>query len=164
MRNATRLIQITFLLFLFSAVFLFQEGHARDLHGRLGLGFSNQYSVDVPALSIKYALSRSVAASLSAGVVTSSPLKSATGVKFYKNIFYETNLNFYTMFGAALLLANEESGIEFLGGFGTEFFIPGIESLGLSIELGAAFTNLSGSFVLKTMGASFLGAGIHFYF
>ena len=42
--------------------------------------------------------------------------------------------------------------------------MPGVESLGLTVETGASFGNLSGSFVLRTMGVSFLDAGIHFYF
>jgi hypothetical protein len=32
------------------------------------------------------------------------------------------------------------------------------------METGASFHNLTGTFVLRTMGISFLNAGIHFYF
>ena len=56
------------------------------------------------------------------------------------------------------------SGIELMTGFGTEFFIPGIESLGFAVETGGTFDNLTGSFILRTLGVSFLDAGIHFYF
>ena len=48
--------------------------------------------------------------------------------------------------------------------FGVEAFIPGIESLGFSMETGASFNNLSGSYAVQTMGVSFLNAGMHFYF
>jgi hypothetical protein len=39
-----------------------------------------------------------------------------------------------------------------------------LESLGFAMETGASLDNLSGSFALKTLGVSFLNAGIHFYF
>jgi hypothetical protein len=39
-----------------------------------------------------------------------------------------------------------------------------VESLSFSMETGASFDNLSGSFVIETLGVSFLNAGMHFYF
>jgi hypothetical protein len=115
-------------------------------------------------VSIKYGLTRDIAAELVGGTSTASPSNSVLGIKFFKNLFYETNLNFYFTVGGAILNARGVSGAEFLGAFGVEFFIPGIESLGLSVETGGSLDNLSGSFALKTMGVSFLDAGIHFYF
>lgn len=141
---------------------------ARNLHARLGVGYNGQFesseSGGAPGISLKYGLTRDIAASLIVGFATSNPGNSVTGIKFFKNLFYETNLNFYFMAGGALLSANSQTGVEFLGGVGSEFFIPGVESLGFSVETGAEFSNLSGSFVLRTMGVSFLHAGIHFYF
>lgn len=142
---------------------------AKELQGRLGLGYNSQFanstSADrVPGISFKYGLTRDIAVAGILGISTGSPSNTVTGIKFFKNLFYETNLNFYFLLGAALLNANSRSGAEFLGGFGAEFFIPGIESLGFSVETGGSFSNISGSFVLKTMGVSFLDAGIHFYF
>ncbi|MGK5083788.1 hypothetical protein WDW37_10840 [Bdellovibrionota bacterium FG-1] len=142
---------------------------ARDLQGRLGLGYNAEFAnsslgARVPGISIKYALTRDIASELVAGIATTSPINTVTGVKFFKNIFLETNLNFYFMLGGALLSANSNSGAQFMGGFGAEFFIPGIESLGFAVETGGSFDNLSGSFTLRTLGVSFLDAGIHFYF
>ncbi len=142
---------------------------ARDLQGRLGLGYNAQFSNTqlaggVPGLSAKYAFTRDIAGELVFGVATSTPSNSVFAAKFFKNLFLETNLNFYTMFGAGLVSGGGNKGTEFLAGFGAEFFIPGVESLGLSMELGGSFTNLSGSFILKTMGVSFLNAGMRFYF
>jgi hypothetical protein len=142
---------------------------ARDMQGRLGLGYNSEFvnslvDTRVPAVSIKYGLTRDIAAEALVGVRTSSPSNTVTGIKLFKNIFYETNLNFYFMLGGAILNAQGRSGAEFLGGFGAEFFIPGIESLGFAVETGGTFDNLTGSFVLRTLGVSFLDAGIHFYF
>jgi len=166
-RTITRCISFCFLLAL--SWMIAPAASARDMQGRLGLGynseFSNMQAVNgVPGVSLKYGLTRDLAGEVVVGVSTASPSNSVTGVKLFKNLFFETNLNFYFMLGGAILSGNSKSGAEFLGGFGAEFFIPGIESLGFSMETGGTFDNLSGSFVLKTLGVSFLNAGIHFYF
>jgi hypothetical protein len=137
---------------------------ARDLQGRLGLGYNNEWSNSRPGVSLKYGMTRDIGAEAIVGVATSSPGNSVFAAKFFKNLFYETNLNFYFMLGGGILSAGGRSGAEFIGGFGAEFFIPGIESLGFSMETGGSFTNISGSFVLQTLGVSFLNAGMHFYF
>jgi hypothetical protein len=152
-----------------SGVLWSSDVFARDLHGTLGLGYNNQFANSttnerVPGVSLKYGVTRDIAVELIVGVATSTPSNSVVGLKFFKNLFYETNLNFYFMLGGGILSASGRSGAEFLGGFGAEFFIPGIESLGFAVETGGQFDNLSGSFALKTMGFSFLDAGIHFYF
>ncbi len=143
--------------------------HARDLQGRLGLGYNAEFANvretnGIPALSLKYAFTKDIALEGIIGVATTSPSNSVTAVKLFKNLFYETNLNFYAMVGGGILSANNKSGAEFLGGFGVEAFIPGLESLGFSMETGGSFTNLSGSFVFRTLGVNFLNAGMHFYF
>lgn len=143
---------------------------ARDLQGRLGLGYNAELANvtqpgGVPALSIKYGFTKDLGVEGIFGTNTQSPRNTALGIKGFKNLFYETNLNFYSMAGAAMLSANNRSGAEFLGGFGVEFFIPGLESLGISMETGLSLDNLeTGYFALKTMGFSFLNAGMHFYF
>ncbi len=146
------------------------SAHAKELQGRLGLGYNAEFEnfyVDggVPAISIKYGMTRAFGIEGVFGTTTSSTNKnSVAGAKLYQNIFFETNLNFYAMIGGAVVTVPTHSGGQFIGGFGVEFFIPGIESLGLAMETGGSFDNLSGSFVLKTLGVSFLNAGMHFYF
>lgn len=143
--------------------------HARDMQGRIGVGYNSQFANatatnGVPGISVKYSFTRDIAIEGIVGVATSTPGNSVIGVKMFKNVFYETSLNFYFLLGGGILSANNQSGVEFLGGMGAEFFIPGLESLGFAIETGGALDNLSGSFVLRTIGVSFLNAGIHFYF
>ena len=145
------------------------QAHARDLQGRLGLGYNAQFANyretgGVPAIAGKYAFTNDLALEGIVGVATSTPGNSVFGVKFFKNLFFETNLNFYSFVGVALVAANNRSSSNIQGGFGTEFFIPGLESLGLSMELGAELTGISGSTVLRTLGISFLHAGMRFYF
>ena len=116
----------------------------------------------VPGISLKYGITRDIATALIVGVNTASPSNSVTAAKLFKNVFFETNLNFYIMLGGAILTANSRAGAQFLGGFGAEFFFPGIESLGFSVETGGSLDNLSGSFALTTLGVSFLDAGYTF--
>jgi hypothetical protein len=169
LRDSKKLLQCAVLLGLVSCFFAL-SGEAREMQGRLGLGYNAEfanynYTNGVPAVSFKYGLTRDIGAEAVIGLNTSSPTNSVTALKFFKNIFYETNLNFYFMLGAGILSAqpagatSNNTGAEFLGGFGAEFFIPGIESLGFAMETGGEFDNLSGTF-----GFSFLNAGIHFYF
>lgn len=145
------------------------DGLAKEMQGRLGLGYNSEFANSseterVPGISLKYGMTRDIAVEAVAGASTSSPTNTVTGIKFFKNLFFETNLNFYFMVGGGVVGASGRTGAEFLGGFGAEFFIPGIESLGMSVETGASFTNITGSFALRTLGVSFLDAGIHFYF
>src|SRR5579885_2185916 len=166
MKSCSRLLALVTILAAFSPTLAW----AKDMQGRLGLGYNGQWANaeqtgGVPGVSLKYGLTRDIATELVVGVATTNPSNSVVGIKFFKNLFYETNLNFYFMLGGGILSGNGRSGAEFLGGFGAEFFIPGIESLGFAVETGGLFENVStGSFVLKTLGVSFLSAGIHFYF
>lgn len=143
---------------------------ARDLHGRLGLGYNSEFAnanaggYRLPGVSIKYAFTRDISAEVVVSLATTSPTNSATALKLFKNLFFETNLNFYCMVGGGIISVNGTAGGQAIAGFGAEFFIPGVDSLGLSIETGASFDNVSGGYAIKTLGFSFLDAGIHFYF
>jgi hypothetical protein len=168
-----KITQRIVLLFSVSSVALMwvasSDAFARDLQGRLGLGYNAEFANlqatnGVPAVSIKYGLTRDIDAEALVGVNTTTPTNSVTGIKLFKNIFLETNLNFYFMVGAGIISANAKASAQFLGGFGAEFFIPGLESLGLAMETGGSFDNVAGNFSLKTLGVSFLNAGMHFYF
>lgn len=143
--------------------------YARDLHGRIGLGYNAEFANlqkqnGAPGLSIKYGMTRDIAVEGVLSLATTNPANSATAIKFFKNIFFETNLNFYFMIGGGILNAEKKSGAEILGGFGAEYFIPGVDSLGMSMETGVSFNNISGTYALRTLGFSFLNAGMHFYF
>ena len=147
-----------------------RSGLARDMQGRLGIGYNSQFVnsvVDsrVPGVSVKYGLTRDLAVEAIAGTRTATPTNTVTGLKLFKNVFYETNLNFYLSLGGAIVSANRVSGAEFMGTLGAEFFIPGLESVGFSFETGGALHNLSNSSMsFRTVGASFIDAGMHFYF
>jgi hypothetical protein len=161
---------ISFALPFLALLVTMTTAHARDLQGRLGLGFNAQFANQrevnggVSAISAKYAVTKDIAFEGIVGLATTKPGNSVIGMKFFKNLFFENNLNFYSMLAGGLVAANNTSGIDLQGGFGSEFFIPGLESVGFSFEVGGEITNISGSMVFRTMGASFLDAGMRFYF
>ena len=163
-------------LFLFAtqfiaiAFFTTQSASARDLHGRLGLGYNDEFAVTptqsgAPGISLRYGLTARAQIELIAGFYSGDKGSGVTALKYMQTIHPETYMNFYYLIGGGAVSANGRSGTEWLGGFGTEFFIPGIESIGLAFETGLDYENLtSTSFVLKTFGLSFFNVGMHFYF
>lgn len=167
MQHLTRLLGLIAIVAASSA--LTPCASARDMQGRLGLGYNAEWvntslTNGVPAISLKYGLSRDIAAEAIFGVATTTPGNSVTAVKLFKNVFFEPNLNFYFTLGGGVLSAESRTGSQFIAAFGAEFFIPGVDSLGFAMESGGSLDNMGGSFVFKTLGVSFLNAGIHFYF
>ncbi|MBC7386029.1 MAG: hypothetical protein H7301_07710 [Cryobacterium sp.] len=170
MNRIKGLIAFQALLLAFSALALAPSALARDLQGRMGLGYNAQFANyresgnSTPAIAAKYAPTKDIALEGVLGVATTKPGNSVVALKLFKNLFYENNLNFYGMLAGGLVTANSNSGVDLQGGFGCEFFIPGLESVGMSFELGGELTNITGSMVFRTVGASFLNAGMRFYF
>jgi hypothetical protein len=145
---------------------------SRDLFGRLGLGYNAQFAQTgtaggSPGISLKYGFNPHTALELIGGFYSGTGGNSVAALKVMQTMHSESYLNFYFLLGGGLVSTASTSGTEFLGGFGSEFFIPGIENLGISFEAGVDIenhTSTSGSFILKSFGASFLNAGMHFYF
>ena len=141
--------------------------YAADHINRLGIGMSSELQNNFPALSFKIQKNRSFALG---GLVGFSSDKTnggyGAGLKFYRNIFDEPQLNFYFT-GMGALLSNKisettYSGFQFDLGFGSEFQFTGLSSLGFSIEFGATAVKKK-EFVFQTMGNNFLVAAVHFY-
>ena len=143
---------------------------AKDLTGRTGLGYNAQFSQTgqtngVPAISIKYGFAPKSMVELIAGFYSGGEGTSVAALKYMRTIHSESFTNFYFLMGGGLLSANHKNGNEFLAGLGAEFFIPGVDSVGLSFETGVSAENItSASYILKTFGVSFIHAGMHFYF
>lgn len=144
------------------------RAEARNLSGRLGVGFTNQIATaadtTIPAVSAKYYFSKATAASLGLGFNTRNDQNTlGAGLKFYQNLFAEDNLSFYTGLGLAAVSRNGTK-LQLAAFFGSEFFFSGLPSLGFSFEAGVRGDSYSGSFAIRTTGDSFLTGGIHFYF
>jgi hypothetical protein len=158
---------VSILLFLIMS----STAHSKELFGRIGLGYNAQFAQTsatngAPGISIKYGLNPRTMIEAIAGYYSGTGGTGVAALKFMQTLHSESYINFYFLVGGGLVSANLKSGVEVLGGFGTEFFIPGVDSVGISFEGGLDLENISqtnGSMVLKTFGASFLNAGMHFY-
>jgi hypothetical protein len=145
---------------------------SRELFGRTGLGYNAQFgqigtSTGSPGISFKYGFNPKTVLQVIGGFYSGSGGNSVAALKILQTVHSESYVNFYFLVGGGLVSSASTSGTEFMGGIGSEFFIPGIESVGISFEAGVDLENhssTSGSFILKSFGASFLNAGMHFYF
>ncbi len=135
--------------------------------GRLGLGMSNQLKTDFPQLSFKMQKNKSLALGGLVGISTDDTKGGyGAGLKIYRNIFDEPQLNFYFA-GTGALLSQKVSGTSYSGfqidfSFGSEFHFQGLNSIGFSFEFGVSGYKRK-EFAFETLGNSFVVSAIHFY-
>lgn len=157
-----------FLLF----VFLFStQAISADMRGRMGIGATNQLANGIPAISLKVQQSKTFALGGLLGFKSNEDdTLYGAGVKFYRIIFDEPQLNFYMagLFAMENFLDDKDkvkSGYQVDGTLGTEFHFTGLESIGFSFEFGISARNANSedgrSF--ETLGDQFLKAAVHFY-
>jgi hypothetical protein len=157
---------LTFLCTLFGGT---SSAEAKDLTSRLGLGFKDQSSIGLPSIALQYWPGADLGLSASIGLDTQTgSSKFSAMAKIYRVIFPEDNLNFYMGAGAGVLsvetTGNNQSGFELMGFAGVELFIPGLESVGWSFEVGTAIKSISSGTQFRTFGDSPIRAGAVFYF
>jgi hypothetical protein len=172
-----RLVSVLSLVLL--ALLISLQSQAKDMTSRLGIGYSDSFSVrPMPSLAVKYYPSTDLSVSAALGIDTNSTGTAlgtsnfGFGAKVYKTVFTEDNMNFYMGGGAALIstsptsggTGSTSSGFELNGFFGVEFFLPGIESIGINFQAGIGVTSLSSGVRFRTIGESPLNAGMYFYF
>lgn len=144
---------------------------ASDLRGRLGVGMTNQLANDIPAISMKIQQSKTFALGGLLGFKTDDDnTLYGAGLKFYRIIFDEPQLNFYFagLFAAESYLDKDkkaQSGFQVDGTLGSEFHFQGLESLGFSLEFGVSVRKAdeNGGTSFQTLGDNFLKAAVHFY-
>ena len=142
-----------------------------DLRGRLGVGLSNQLANGLPAISMKLQSSKTFAVGAILGLrADEAGTNYGTGIKLYRIIFDEPQLNFYLagLFASENYLTTAdklEQGYQVDGTMGTEFHFTGLESLGFSVEFGLSLRkgDDQGGSSFETLGDNFLKAGVHFY-
>ncbi len=153
-----------FALYFLFFLFLPYSAQALNLMGRLGVGMSNQFVSDMPALSFKV---QNGSASAFGGLIAldsnSNNADYGIGLKAYRLLFDEPHLNFYLAGLGALLKKDDKSGYQIDGTMGSEFHIPGLESIGFSFEFGISFNKINDVRHIETTGYNFVTAAIHFY-
>lgn len=143
--------------------------YGMNLSGRLGIGMSNQVAVGIDALSFKLQRNRSVALGALFGVNSSSDASNyAVGLKGYRLIYDEPQLNFYSALSAIIFTFQDdsddtESGYQAEAAFGTEFSFQGLESVGFSFEFGIGVIKEQGAATVRTIGHNVLVSAVHFY-
>jgi hypothetical protein len=153
------------------AVFLGSSAFAKDLSNRLGVGYSNQFGVssELPSIAVRYYPNANYGLMAALGVDTEDQnSRFGFSAKIMKIVFREDNMNFYTAASAGIvsreLAGKNDSGFDLSGLVGAEFFLPGLENLGISFEGGVGVTSISSQVRFRTIGDSPLRAGMIFYF
>ena len=146
-----------------------QFAEAKVLTNRLGIGYRNPFSIDLPSIAANYYSSPEFALGTALGL-QSGDNDAKFGLLFrgHRVIFPEENLNFY-MGASAGLISNKvgttsNSGFELTGFAGAEFFLPGLDSLAINVEFGVGIVSTTAGVVFRTIGDSPLKAGMIFYF
>tara|TARA_R110000868_G_scaffold64597_2_gene194054 strand:+ start:26520 stop:27023 length:504 start_codon:yes stop_codon:yes gene_type:complete len=143
-------------------------GHSMERRGRLGVGFSNQFVTQIPALSFKIQRSRSFSFGGMLGLNTDSQDGGfGAGLKLYRILFDEPQLNFYSSILGAYIKDSDgnrdsRSGFQFDVTLGTEFSFVGLQSLGFSLDFGLSMHKLD-EFVIETTTSGLVVAAVHFY-
>ena len=151
-----------------SILFVSFSTYSIERTGRLGIGMSNQLKNGIPGLSVKVQKSKSTA--FGALLSFDSDTKEGgwgTGIKLYRNIFDEPQLNFYGALMAGIMsqkqgVAEAKTGFQIDATLGSEFSFSGLSSIGLSFEFGFSFNKID-DFRIQTVGDSFIVAAAHFY-
>jgi hypothetical protein len=153
------------------AIFFGSSAFAKDLSNRLGVGYSNQFGVssDLPSIAVRYYPNANYGLMAALGVDTEDQnSRFGFSAKIMKIVFREDNMNFYTAASAGIvsreLAGKNDSGFDLSGLVGAEFFLPGLENLGISFEGGVGVTSISSQVRFRTIGDSPLRAGMIFYF
>lgn len=147
----------------------FNLAHSKELTNRLGVGFSNQFSEALPSATVRYYPSDKTGVSAALGVDTKDG-NSRFGfmAKMYRILFKEDNMNFYIGAGASLLSFevddSSDTGFGLSGFGGVEYFLPGLESVGISFEMGVGVVSVSSEVRFRTIADHPFKAGMVFYF
>jgi hypothetical protein len=154
---------------IFLLLFVTPEAFAVNLIGRLGVGLNQQLPNNMSTISLKMQNSRSSAIGGFFGLDSGEQNTNyALGVKGYRIVYEEPQLNFYLGATAALFSFvdnNDDTSNGYIleGAFGTEFHLQGLESIGFSFEFGFGVHKESAGTSFKTIGHNTVVSAVHFY-
>ncbi len=167
------------LLFLVTPLLcLSHDAAAKDLRGRIGAGFNQQFG-HVSALSVRYAIptkSHAINVHIEAnfGLDTASePTPDPDNNDFVSNrsvfsggrvlygVVAEDNMNLFVGGGVGMLTNSDSNTIRLQPSMGADFFLFGLDNLGFTVEWGLNI-DTGGSPGVETAAA--VGAGVHYWF
>ena len=142
--------------------------HAKDLRGRFGAGFNQQFG-HVSAFSVRYALptnSHAVNIQLEGnfGLDTATDADGRSvfsGGRVLYGFVAEDNMTLFAAGGVGILTESEANTVRIQPAMGADFFLFGLDNLGFTVEWGLNL-DTGGSPSLETAAA--MGAGVHYSF
>ena len=140
--------------------------HAFAMNGRFGLGFSNQPETNLEPISFKIHTSKRSAYGGLIGTSNSDTGGYVMGVKLYRKLIQEENLNFFGSIYVGYRNegpdGGETSGFQGDLTAGVEYFFSGLDHIGFSFETGITANNFDG-LIFKTKILNSVQGAIHFY-
>jgi hypothetical protein len=140
---------------------------AKDLRGRYAVGFNDQFG-HVSAISGRYTFPTTsavvnVQVEGNFGLATSPEEdgKVFTGGRVLYGTIAEDNMNLFIAGGVGALMERGGSTVRLQPGMGADFFLCGLENLGLTIEWGLNLDLADGAQVSTTAA---MAAGAHYWF
>lgn len=155
-------------LLVLSALVFSSATHAKDLRGRTGVGFNEQFG-HVSALSVRYGLPTpspvmNIQVEGMFGLDTAATDAGGNvvyGARVLYGFLAEDNLNLFAGGGLGGVNRAAENTLRLQPTMGTDFFLFGLENLGFTIEWGLNIDIGSSSGVSTTAATA---AGVHYWF
>ncbi len=166
----SRTLRLILLLTLLSLV-VPATSQAKDLRKRFGVGFNNNFS-SLTSISAKLGLPTprdtinvQVQALVGFSVLTNQDNRFFAGGRVLLPIIAEDNLNLYGGVGGAYVRYHDDAEGARLGAvIGVEFFLFGLENLGISAEFGLNLDIGVGTLDIQTTSGTGASVGAHYYF
>ena len=139
---------------------------AKDLSGKFGMGFNNQFS-SVSSLSARYVLPMrdlhiAVEGSFGTSVLKAQDNNISAGARLIYGIVREDNMLLHLGLGAGVWGEGNAGSVRIQPVMGAEFFLHGLENLGFLVEWGLTIDLGNENRIYTTSTAP--SAGVHYYF
>jgi len=166
----TRLLTLLSLV-LFVILSVPSVASAKDLRGKVGIGFNNNFS-SLTSVSAKIGLPAAretvnfqIQALVGFAIASDTDNRFFAGGRLLLPIIAEDNLNVYGGIGGGYVRFHDTAeAARIQGVLGVEFFFFGLERLGLSAEFGVNLDVGPGILDVATTSGTAASVGVHYYF
>lgn len=139
---------------------------AKDLSGKVGVGFNNQFA-SLSALSARYVLPLAdlhvaIEANVGTSILKGQENAAFGGLRMIYGLVREDNMVLHAGLGVGLWGEGKTNSLRLQPVLGAEFFLYGLENLGFLVEWGLTIDLGSENRVYTTSTAP--SAGLHYYF
>ena len=171
MSRSRSLLLPLFLSALLCPLVLSTTAEAKDLRGKVGIGFNNNFSpftsvslkVGLPA--DKETVNVQIQALVGFSIAATQDNQFFAGGRLLLPILAEDNLNLYGSIGGGYVRFHDQAqAFRGQAALGVEFFFFGLERLGLSAEFGVNVDVGPGIVDVGTTSGTAASVGVHYYF